>query len=753
MKGVRRDVLHEYGATLSGPLATGKRCAMKPLRRDSGSGYLLLSFTLALLTIPSAIGRAAEKPPAPDYATIIHDFRNSIPKLMREQQVPGLALAVVSDRDILWMESFGFTADHQQIAITPDTLFSVQSVSKNFTAAAVLIAVQEHLLDLDRPIHEYMPGFRVNSRFEEHPERKMTLRLLLSHRAGFTHEAPVGNNYDGDSASFARHIQSISQTWLRFPVGQRYSYSNLGIDLAGYILELRSGMPFHRYAKQKLLDPVGMAASSFDMEFIKGSTKRALGHGMLPQPVEVPMIPSGGLYTNAREWARYVQFHLRRGQIEGGALLQEHLLEPMYEIPFRLPQQTSGYGLGLGVYFRSKHQAIALDHGGGGFGFLSKMIWYPKFGLGIVLLTNSADHLFQNTLPNQILDRFLAAGPGRAEAKRAEGPDPVTDYFDMPPARQRMLAGEYLFNRSGHMVLTFQEGRLGIERGGDFLPIRWVAEDEGFVLLDGTRVYYRFVRKRAGLSSCLVRLNDGEFLDYNVGADDVSGPDKPEWDRYTGKYRFRIFGQPSGSVRVHKRNGCLFLDTMVDDMKLEEYRPGLFFTAHGEALDLRGAVPTWRNISLEMIRIPPALQASLVVCALIFLSAVLVWPVAFLVQRIPARMRSGIPKSKMPWAARFLGGILAAWDGVLIGALLTSASFLIGAGIDPMVRLPQPVRIGLVVGEAISLLALALPLFVALAWKRRCWTRWEQLHYFLVTLAALFVLGVLLHWKLLKWPF
>ena len=66
----------------------------------------------------------------------------------------------------------------------------------------------------------------------------MTLRILLAHRAGFPHEAPVGNNHDVANMSFAEHVASISETWLKFPVGQQYGYSNLGIDLAGHILEV-----------------------------------------------------------------------------------------------------------------------------------------------------------------------------------------------------------------------------------------------------------------------------------------------------------------------------------------------------------------------------------------------------------------------------------------------------------------------------------------------------------------------------------
>ena len=103
--------------------------------------------------------------------------------------------------------------------MTADTIFSVQSMSKMFTATAVMQAVAAGRLDLDEPITTYLPGFTVHSAFEEHPERKITLRMLLSHTAGFTHEAPVGNNNELEPGDFDAHVRSISDTWLRFPVG------------------------------------------------------------------------------------------------------------------------------------------------------------------------------------------------------------------------------------------------------------------------------------------------------------------------------------------------------------------------------------------------------------------------------------------------------------------------------------------------------------------------------------------------------
>ena len=206
--------------------------------------------------VQSTAGRMSARSDAAD--AVIDHYRREIPHLMEEQGIPGLAVAVVDDHGVVWSEGFGVADRHTSAPITPDTLFSLQSTSKTFTATAVLLAVQDGLLDLDEPITTYLPDFTVQSIFEDRPESRITLRHLLSHTAGFTIEAPIGNNWDGDAESFDAHIASISDTWLRFPVGSGYAYSNLGIDLAGDILQTVTGQAFADYVRDRLLEPLGM---------------------------------------------------------------------------------------------------------------------------------------------------------------------------------------------------------------------------------------------------------------------------------------------------------------------------------------------------------------------------------------------------------------------------------------------------------------------------------------------------------------
>jgi CubicO group peptidase (beta-lactamase class C family) len=143
---------------------------------------------------PASGSRAPSPADGDGAAAVIARYQARIPQLIAEQDIPGLAVALVDGDRVLWTEGFGRTDQDDTAPVTVDTIFSVQSMSKLFTATAVMRAVQSDRLDLDKPITTYLPDFTVHSAFEEHPERKITLRMLLSHTAGLTHEAPIGNN-------------------------------------------------------------------------------------------------------------------------------------------------------------------------------------------------------------------------------------------------------------------------------------------------------------------------------------------------------------------------------------------------------------------------------------------------------------------------------------------------------------------------------------------------------------------------------
>ncbi|TRZ64237.1 class A beta-lactamase-related serine hydrolase [bacterium] len=325
----------------------------------------------------------------------IDKFKDLLVNFKKSEKIEGLAFAIFDNNNVIWQQCLGNST--YGYPINDKTLFSIQSISKNITALAVLIAVQDGLLDLDLPISHYLPGFKVNSCFEVNPEKKITLRMLLSHTAGFTHEAPVGNNYDYAPCSFDDHLKSISSTWLKFAVGTDYSYSNLGLDLAAKIVEQISRMKFNDYLKIQIFEPLGMNSTTLDDFKIVTNTNKTEGtiSSTTTKHYNIPLIGSGAVYTDLSDFIKYVQLQMNFGEFKGKKLIDKIYLYDMYTIRF--------HNYGLGTYIDKSDSTYYINHNGSGCGYSASFLWYPEYNIGAVMLCNKQCTTFgfcENILKN-----------------------------------------------------------------------------------------------------------------------------------------------------------------------------------------------------------------------------------------------------------------------------------------------------------------------------------------------------------------
>lgn len=522
---------------------------------------------------------------------IIERKRAAIRKAISEHGVPGATVALIHEGKQVWTEGFGVTDRASARPVDARTIFSIQSTSKHFTATAIMLAVQKRLLDLDAPITTYVPEFSVHSRFERDPQKKMTLRLLLSHRTGFTHEAPVGSNFDAASPSFDAHVRSISETWLRYPINERFAYSNLGIDVAGYILQKVMGMPFTACLKTLIFDPLGMTDSTCDPAIYGSQKNRATGHDSNHDkvPLAIPIIPSGGVYTSAKDMATYAMFHLGRGQ----PLLASRLWQEMHSFPYPQP-----HGLCV-MRDQVKFGDTVLDklhHNGGGFGFMSAFSFYPQIGLAWFACFNLPSAGGYDALKDSICDEILERAYGKKKPLRS-AKDLKT--LEVPTQAQEAFIGNYLGRGGELFTIERVDGVLGMKLEEKFQPLSFTSPVDAFLtdasgeiatlrLESATPARPRFLRCPHGPSF-------GD-LDYNDGPADAPGPNKKEWRKYVGSYRMLEWGKALDPIRVHLKNGYLY----IDQRKLViEHEPGLVFSADGEALDFRHQPPTWFSIPLQ----------------------------------------------------------------------------------------------------------------------------------------------------------
>ena len=649
----------------------------------------LAAFALVATVLVAGIPQARAGDPV---TPVIDRFRTEIPRLMAEQAVPGIAVAVVDRGRPVWVEGFGHLDGPDSLPVTTDTIFSVQSTSKTFTATAVMRAVQDGLVSLDEPITTYLPEFTVHSAFEAHPERRLTLRMLLAHTAGFTHEAPVGNNNAIDPGTFDEHVRSISETWLRFPVGTGYAYSNLGIDLAGYILERIRGRPFAQLMDESLLAPLGMTGSTFDRERIRATTDRALGHiyGTTAPLVDVPMTAAGGLYTSAADLARFLSFQIDGGSVAGRSLVDPSLLEEMRTVPAPNAGAPAGYALGIArTRWRAERYQDLFSHGGGGFGFLSDLWFAPTIGIGVAILTNSSDHKLQGDLAISILRAFVDA-PGSAFGQRLESlpwqgefPDdgarfePPSDLATlvqqaaMPPssdesARWARFAGSYRVPTWGVIVPTVSPERFLVENGSAYFE---TAET-------GTLVRHR----------------------------------------------------------------------------LAEIQPGLFLADNGEVLDLRSTPATWRNLELVPAQNGPLpWQAAILACVGIAALGWLVVTAVLALRRRAQGSAGGPPVGKGPGLAVTLTACLGSVVILATLGLLLAIPGLVDSGFVGWLHTEPGLRLALHLPAAIAVLAALLGTTVAAAWVRGAWRFDVRIRYTALAGALVGLTVQLAAWRLVGW--
>ena len=547
----------------------------------------MASFSSDPVVVGRALSQSQDKSPSPsqppiDYSSVITKLKEQIPPLLKQNNVPGLAIALVDGEKLVWAEGFGYTDLTNTERVSADTVFSLQSISKTYTATGFMLAVDKGWLKLDEPLRKYLPKFTVKSRFGVGEAERITFRHLLSHWSGLPHEAPCGNNFDESPCPFVDHIRSISETWLMFPVGARYSYSNLGIDLAGYALELRARKPFAQFMRDELFRPLGMTSSTFIMKEAMSHPSFAKGHvkDLTLPATPIPMIPAGSLYSTVKDMAKFISFHLAGGKVNGKQVIRAESLKTMYTPQFALPGELSPYGLGIAS--ESWRGGTLLYHNGGGYGYTTSQKWMPEYQIGVVVLTNSHQGGgVAGEMANRALQLMIEAKYGSAPATP---PFRATDrpVITLEAELLRRLQGIYKF---GNVLIVFklEEGSLYYIAG----PVKLKLNPHSPTEFSNTGRQFKFTfdldKEGRPKGVRIFGPSGGQYCPVSERPDDEAGPSKREWQEYLGEYTAKLAGD-TVRVNVVVEHGYLYLSGWQGGLRLTEYGPGLFFAADGEAV-------------------------------------------------------------------------------------------------------------------------------------------------------------------------
>ena len=317
-------------------------------------------------------------------------------ELMRKHKVQGLSLALVDDQDVVWAEGFGWADREGRLPATPETVYKVGSITKLFTATAVMQLVEQGKVDLDRPVRDYVPEFSIRPRSPGGPP--VSVRMLMTHHAGLPSDDLDGfyaPSADAPPRSFRTVPAYFAARHATFPPEYVFAYSNQAVDLLGVVVERVSGLGFEEYVTRGILEPLGMGSSGLPAtRATRPSLAKGYGRGRGAKGVDEPQIrdiPAGGLYSSVLDMTRFIRMVLGGGTlgILGADTLAAMLTPQNGHVPLDL-----GFEIGLNWLLTRTALAYAgrvAWHNGGTDHFHSVLVTLPDQKLGAVVLANSAN--------------------------------------------------------------------------------------------------------------------------------------------------------------------------------------------------------------------------------------------------------------------------------------------------------------------------------------------------------------------------
>ena len=370
---------------------------------------ICLSFTcVTALANPVWVIAQTKVPASLDVGSWIE---HNIPLYMERARMPGFSIAVVKDGETIYAEGFGLRDTKKVLPATSDTLYGIGSITKSFVAIGIMQLVEAGEIRLDDPVSKYIP-FEVGL-----PDDPIRIHHLLTHSPGIPSLATStvaisrGLGLDtgvplGSAADFYRLVNGSQDEIVAKP-GERFFYHNAAWRMLGAIIQEKSGLPFHQYIKEKVIDPLGMDRTTLSLTAFNADPDHILPHLRMGDTVEASRFPypnpddnpefsfitaAGGIVSSVNEMTRYLNAQIEEGDTGSGRVASEASFEKMQQLHIRRPDGyygEYGYGYGLGVtpsFFDHK----MVGHGGSIAVSTAYMAFIPNLKIGVVMMGNSS---------------------------------------------------------------------------------------------------------------------------------------------------------------------------------------------------------------------------------------------------------------------------------------------------------------------------------------------------------------------------
>jgi D-alanyl-D-alanine carboxypeptidase len=430
--------------------------------------FPLVGLLLALAAAP--VGAAQQQPPAstrPSRAEIVARLDSIATDYLAEAPATGVTIAVVSRADTLLLKGYGERDREKHLVADANTVYRIGSITKQFTAAAVMRLVERGTVKLDDPITKYLPQYAQWS--------PVTVRQLLNHTSGI-HSYTSTPNWRArwaDDLTPAQVVSFVEKDTLDFAPGSAWRYNNTGYMLLGMLLETVTKQPYASLLDREFFQPIGMRSAAYcpskpaDAAYAIGYTKDGASFKPAPYLSMTHPYSAGALCMSVPDYLRW-QSALHSGRVVGTNSVA--LMAGPEALTSGSKQGTkTGYGMGLATGVLGTHQII--QHGGDIHGFASQQYWFPADSLRVVAFVNT-DGANQDWLVKNLASAVLGL-PVTPLRPRA---------VPIAAADLAKFAGDYDIGLPDGRVLPFrifvEEGELmGQAEGQGKGPLKYIGND------------------------------------------------------------------------------------------------------------------------------------------------------------------------------------------------------------------------------------------------------------------------------------
>ena len=361
--------------------------------------FLACGLGLVCLTGPAVLPASAAGSPAslradPGVAAALEVYAAWVERTLREREQPGLSIGIMYDQDLIWARGFGYADVARRVPATPRTAYRIGSISKLFTATAVMQLRDSGRLRLDDPVADHVSWFRPKNADPE--SSPITIRQLLTHTSGMPRELDIvyWTTMKFPAAGELESLVRSSPTVL--PPGSKYKYSNLAVAIAGHVVSAVSGMPYETYVSDRILKPLGMTSTVVTPRRDMRGLANGYGVRVLGKPRSLDrftdmggMVAAGNLASTVEDLAKFVAFQFRDGPAAGAEVLRASSVREMQLVQWIFPDWKRGQGLGWRL--RRVDEGVRLSHNGFVPGHVTSVSAMPDDKIGVIVLTNASD--------------------------------------------------------------------------------------------------------------------------------------------------------------------------------------------------------------------------------------------------------------------------------------------------------------------------------------------------------------------------